>query len=150
MLLFLHNHSISSSPGGGNILISAVSDGTVYNCHLSNVDRVSTFWKVMEQFCDNLSCCSNLISGFELQSTCPQCGRGPLSKNKDIAQSFRKRSSLDQTVKTSCVSSTPDSTAATIAEVPTARTSAPAESPKRRRIDSGNSFLSESIKMGRG
>ena len=121
----------------------------VYNCHLPSVDRVSTFWKVMEQFCDNLRCCSNLISGFELQSTCPQCGRGPPSKNKDIVQSFRKRSSVDHMDKPSCVSSTPDSTAATISELSTARTSAPSESPKRRRIDSGNSFHLK-VAKGRG
>jgi len=129
-------------PGRGNILINAVSEGKIYNCHLSNVDRVSTFWKVMEQFCDNLRCCTNLLSGFKLQSTCPQCGQGPLLKSKELSfssnmiQSMQKRPSTDQAEKHSCISSTPDSTAANTVEVSSIKPSTSSESPKRRRLDS--------------
>ena len=121
-------------------MISAVSDGMAYNFHLSNVDRVSTFWKVMEQFCDNLRCCSNLVSGFHLQSTCPQCDRGPLAKKKDIAKSSQKRLSTEQLDTPTCISSTPDSTAATTAEYSSTKGFASLESPKRRRIYSGRNL----------
>jgi len=134
--------SVPSYLGRGNILINAVSEGKIYNCHLSNVDRVSTFWKVMEQFCDNLRCCTNLLSGFKLQSTCPQCGQGPLLKSKELSfssnmiQSMQKRPSTDQAEKHSCISSTPDSTAANTVEVSSIKPSTSSESPKRRRLDS--------------
>ena len=121
-------------------MINAVSDGQVYNCYLPNVDRVSTFWKVMEQFCDNLRCCSNLISGFELQSKCPQCGRRAQAKTSTI-QNYPKRPASNQADKRLCISSTPDSTAATSTDLSVAKSSVSSESPKRRRIDSGRSYF---------
>ena len=98
----------------------------------------------MEQFCDNLRCCTNLISGFELQSTCPQCGQGPLPKSRESSFSsniMQKRPSTDHVEKQSCISSTPDSTASNAVEVSSIKPSTSSESPKRRRIDSGRSSL---------
>ncbi len=101
--------------GRGNIVINAECDGVVYKCYLSNVDRVSTFWKVMEQFGDNLRCCSNLISGFQLQATCPLCSRGA-SMKQTLACGQKRRSSTNPITENavSCSSNTPDSTAVNV------------------------------------
>ena len=126
--------------GRGNIAINAVSDGVVFNCYLSNIDRVSTFWQIMEQFSDNLRCCSNMISGFELQTACPQCGRGQPSK-RGSATSAKRTYEMQSATKNSssmvCISSTPDSTGMNAGESFEGRGGGARESPKRRREESG-------------
>lgn len=60
-------------PGRGNCVIKAICDGVAYQCCLNSIDRVSTFWRVLEQFSDNLRCCPNMFSSTESRLTCTRC-----------------------------------------------------------------------------
>ncbi|XP_065057114.1 polycomb protein Scm-like isoform X2 [Rhopilema esculentum] len=128
-------------PGRGNIVVNAIADGVVYNCYLSTVDRVSTFWKVMEQFCDNLRCCTNLISGFELQTACPQCGRTGYARKGQSVSVKRTHDISDKPMDNNlsvCISSTPDSTAVGALDASEARVETRETAKRKRR----NSILS--------
>merc|ERR550534_2145393 len=46
-----------------------------YQCCLNSIDRVSTFWRVLEQFSDNLRCCPNLFSSVDYRQSCNRCQR---------------------------------------------------------------------------
>ncbi len=109
-------------------------------CCLSDIDRVSSFWKVMEQFCDSLQCCSNFISGFELQTTCPQCLRGSGSrKGRGSGKKRNYSADDDMQSKQQCRSSTPDSTAvsANYGEHIVRHHEFPEKAHKKRRLEYG-------------
>ena len=61
--------------GRGSCVVTAICEGTTYQCCLDNIDRVSAFWRVLEQFADNLRCCQNLFSSTEFGSRCSRCNR---------------------------------------------------------------------------
>ena len=101
--------------GRGNCVITAVCDGVTYKCCLNNVDRVSSFWKILEQFADNLRCCPNLFGSAEIHTACTLCGRqsGSAFGNPDPSTRFvrHKRpasvsSSVSTSLSTECSSKT--------------------------------------------
>ena len=54
-------------------MIKAICDGVAYQCCLNSIDRVSTFWRVLEQFSDNLRCCPNMFASTEARLPCTRC-----------------------------------------------------------------------------
>ena len=99
----------------------------------------------MEQFCDNLRCCSNLISGFELQTTCPLCGRGASAKPSRVQKrALAPVSGAANSAAASCRSDTPDSTATTGDVVAGNRGE---YSTKRRRLKYGKCCSTEKVQI---
>lgn len=68
-------------PGRGNCVVTAQCDGMTYQCCLNSIDRVSTFWRVLEQFSDNLRCCTNLFSSVDYRQACNRCHRSKSSSS---------------------------------------------------------------------
>lgn len=68
-----------------------------YQCCLNNIDRVSTFWRVLEQFSDNLRCCPNMFSSTESRVACTRCNSNrvrslsAVHEYHRVAQSVNKR-----------------------------------------------------------
>ncbi|XP_057307411.1 polycomb protein Scm-like isoform X2 [Hydractinia symbiolongicarpus] len=77
-------------PGRGNCVITAACDGVTYQCCLNNIDRVSKFWTVLEQFSDNLRCCQNLFSSTKFFSACSRC----VSTHSSLGPGKRSSSNL--------------------------------------------------------
>ncbi|XP_066924748.1 polycomb protein Scm-like isoform X1 [Clytia hemisphaerica] len=76
-------------PGRGNCVIKAICDGVTYQCCLNSIDRVSTFWRVLEQFSDNLRCCPNIFSSTESRLPCTRCNNNRVRSLSSVHEYHR-------------------------------------------------------------
>lgn len=73
-------------PGRGGFVVTAVCKGVTYQCSISNIDRVSSLWRLLEQFADNLRCCPNIFSSIEQRSQCYRCNRTQRAQGESTIQ----------------------------------------------------------------
>lgn len=78
--------------GHGKVIVSATHGSKTYNKRVMEVETVTDFWKLLEKFFEELSCCENLFATKPLSHVCQRCGR----TNKSESSSERSSHSHKQ------------------------------------------------------
>ena len=82
-------------------MIKAICDGVAYQCCLNSIDRVSTFWRVLEQFSDNLRCCPNMFASTEARLPCTRCNNNRTRSLSAVQESYHRTTTAQSPVRKS-------------------------------------------------